>query len=278
MYTLYTRSFAYEDSFIFSPDDMIQVEEEMAGQLVAAISGSSPSAISVKTDPEDAVILVKESFAGQGDTGIREYAPGPVDVVAFAKGYESASVSVDIAAGELTELEFKLRPVPETSFEINSPDRGGASVYQGSLYLGQTPLTITAPLNQFEYIHGETPAGDTTSVIFRAGQTENIVNLPAGTPVGNDPTPLGTSRRKFYGAWTGFWIALPAAMLISGLANTYGDAYNRTGNPDTGSTYQTVNMVSIGAWSGFGAVVAYSLYRMIRYGHTASKSVPRMVK
>jgi hypothetical protein len=278
MYTLYTRSFEYEDSFIFSTDDMGLIEKEMAGRLMVAVSGAPPAAISVKTDPENAVILVKESYAGQGDTGIREYPPGPVDGVVFADGYNGAAASVDLTEGELTEMEFKLQPIPETSFDIDVPSHRSASVYQGSLYLGEAPLTIKAPLNQFEYIHAETPAGDTGAVIFRAGQTGNVVTLPISTPARGDPKPLGTARRKFYGAWTGFWIALPAAFMLSGVAATYKNAYTYAGNPEVGKTYDTMNAVSTGLWAGFGTIAAYSIYRMIRYGHTASKSVPRTVK
>jgi hypothetical protein len=278
MYTLYTRSFEYEDTFIFSTDDMGLIEEEMAGRLMAAISGAAPAAVSVKTDPENAVILVKERYAGQGDTGIREYPPGPVDVVVFADGYAGAAASVDVAEGELTEMEFKLPPIPETSFDVDFPSHRGAPVYRGALFLGEAPLTIQAPLNQFEYIHAKTPAGDTSAVVFRAGQTGNVVTLPIPPSALGDPKPLGTSRRKFYGAWTGFWIVLPAAFMLSGITATYKNAYTYAGYPDVGKSYDIWNGVSTGAWVLFSAAAAYSVYRMIRYGHTASKSVPRTVK
>ncbi|GHV74919.1 hypothetical protein AGMMS49940_22210 [Spirochaetia bacterium] len=281
MYTLYTRSFEYEDSFMFSTDDMNLVQEELAGHLTAAISGSSPSALSITADPDSAVILVKENFAGQGDTGIREYSPGPVDVVVSAEGHETASASVDLAAGELTELRFNLRPIPETSFAINFPD-GRTSVYQDSLYIGEAPVTITAPLNQFQYIHGETPAGASTAAIFRAGQTGNIVNLPAAVPKGKDPRPLGTARRGFYISWAVFWITLPTAFILTGVANTYKYAYEYTKNvnpdPDVKRTAEILNNVSIGAWVGFGLSAGYSLFRILWYNHTASKSVPKMAK
>ncbi|GHV27263.1 hypothetical protein AGMMS4952_08650 [Spirochaetia bacterium] len=277
MYTLYTRSFDYEDSFIFSADDMNLMEEEMAGRLAAAISGASPSALSIRADPEDAVILVKESYAGQGDTGIQEHSPGPVDVSVSAAGYGSASVSVELAEGELTEMQVILRPIPETNFNIIFPN-GTTSVYQGALYIGEAPLALRAPLNQFEYIHGETPAGDTTSVIFRAGQTGDVINLPAAIPKGKDNKPLGTSRRRFYDGWTAFWIALPTAFILEGVKNTYRNAYTYWGDADVGVTSDVLNGVSIGAWVGFGLAAGYSVFRMIWYNHTASKSVPKMVK
>jgi hypothetical protein len=278
MYTLYTRSFEYQDAYIFSTDDLLLTEEEMAGRLIAAISGASPAAVSVTADPPEAVILVRESFAGQGSTGVREHAPGPLDVAVFADGYAPMGTSVDLATGELIDMEFKLQRTPETSFEIDFPSYAGSLVYQGSLYMGQAPLTITAPLNQFEYIHAETTGGDTSSVVFRAGQTGAVVTLPNIIHRGGDPKPLATARRKLYGGWTAFWIALPVAFMFSGFAATYKNAYAYAGNPEVGSIANSLDPVSTGLWIGFGGVAAYSVYRMIRYGHTASRDAPRMVK
>jgi hypothetical protein len=278
MYTLYTRSFEYEDSFIFSTDNLVMTEEEMTGRLVAAISGASPAAVSVTAEPSDAVILVRESFAGQGSTGVREHAPGPLDVAVFADGYEPAGTTVDLAMGELLDIEFKLQPSPEASFGIDFPSHDGSRVYQGSLYMGQTPLTITAPLNQFEYIHAETSGGETSSVVFRAGQTGSVVTMPDIIPRGSDPKPLATARRKFYGGWTAFWIALPVAFMFSGIAATYQNAYVYAGDPGVGNTYNALSPVSTGLWIGFGITSAYSVYRMFRYGHTAGREIPGTAK
>jgi hypothetical protein len=278
MYTLYTRSFEYEDTYIFSTDDLLMTEEEMAGRLIAAISGASPAAVSVKAEPGEAVILVRETFAGQGSAGVREHAPGPLDVAVFADGYAPMGTSVDLAMGELIDMEFRLHPTPETSFEIDFPSHEGALVYQGSLYMGRSPLTITAPLNQFEYIHAETSLGDTSAVVFRAGQTGNVITMPNVIPRGIDPKPLGTARRRLYGGWTAFWIVLPAAFMASGFAATYKNAYAYAGNSEVGATANAWNSVSTGLWIGFGGVAAYSLYRMIRYGRTASREAPRMAR
>jgi hypothetical protein len=278
MYTLYTRSFEYEDAYIFSTDDLLMAEEEMAGRLIAAISGASPAAVSVTAEPPEAVILVRESFAGQGSAGVREYAPGPLAVAVFADSHEPMGSSVDLAMGELVEMQFKLQPTPKASFQIDFPSHEGSQVYQGSLYMGLTPLTITAPLNQFEYIQAETPGGESSSVVFRAGQTGDVVVMPNIIPRGRDPKPLGTARSRLYGGWTAFWIALPAAFMASGIASTYKNAYAYAQNPEVGKTAATLDAVSTGLWIGFGVTAAYSVYRMIRYSHTASRDAPRTIK
>jgi hypothetical protein len=278
MYTLYTRAFEYEDSYIFSTDDLLLAEEEMAGHLIAAISGASPAAVSVTAEPPEAVILVRNSFAGQGSTGVREHAPGPLGVTVFADGYVPMETSVDLAVGEEIDMEFKLKPTPEASFEIDFPSHAGALVYQGSLYMGQTPLTIKAPLNQFEHIQAETPVGESSSVVFRAGQTGSVITMPAIVPRGSDPKPLATARRKLYGGWTAFWITLPVAFMFTGVASAYKNAYAYAGDPNVGEISNAMDAVSTGLWIGFGGVAAYSLYRMIRYGHTAGRDAPRAVK
>jgi hypothetical protein len=102
--------------------------------------------------------------------------------------------------------------------------------------------------------------------------------MPNIVPRGDDPKPLATARRKYYGAWTGFWISLPVAFMLSGITATYKSAYDFAGDADVGATYNTLNAVSTGAWIGFGGVAVYSIYRIIRYGHTAAKDVPGTVK
>jgi hypothetical protein len=278
MYTLYTRSFEYEDRYIFSTDDLLMAEEEMAGRLIAAISGASPAAVSVTAEPPEAVILVRDNFAGQGSTGVREHAPGPMDVTVFADGHEPMETSVDLAMGEQIDLVFRLRPTPETSFEIYFPSHEGARVYQGALYMGQAPLTITAPMNQFEYIHAETLEGETSKVVFRAGQTGNVITMPGVIPRGEDPKPLATARRRLYGGWTAFWITLPLAFMASGFASTYKNVYAYAGDPEMGRKAAAMDNVAAGLWIGFGGVAVYSIYRMIRYGSTASRDAPRPVK
>jgi hypothetical protein len=151
-------------------------------------------------------------------------------------------------------------------------------VYQGSLYIGGAPLALSAPLDQAEYIHAEIPGGGSSAVVFRAGQTGSVVTLPLAPSTGKDPTPLGTARRRYYGAWTAFWISLPVAFVLNGVSSSYQNAWAVGGDPEVGKTYQIMSAVSTGAWIGFGTVAAYSLYRIFRYNITASKSAPRVAK
>jgi hypothetical protein len=277
LYTLHTRSFVYEDELLFSTEDTNQAVEELSGRLVAAVSGAPPAAISVKADNEDAVILLKNSFAGRGETGVLEYPPETVDVTVFAGAHRPETAQVELQSGELTELEFNLYPLPQAPFDIDV-DAAGSSVYQGALYVGESPLTLGAPLNNYEYFHAETPRGAAGAVIFRAGQLENPVYIQTRPVPGPDAKPLGKARRQYYGAWLRFWIALPLAVLMNGLTGSYQDAYQLYGNSVFQDNYRIYNGIRIGIWVAFGAVAVDSLIRIFRYTYTASRSIPRELK
>jgi hypothetical protein len=277
LYTVYTRSFIYEDELFFSTEDTNQVVDEIAGRLAAAVSGAPPAALTVKVDNADAIILIKDSFAGRGETGILEHPPETVDVTVFADAYQPETVTVDLASGELTELQFDLRPLPQISFDIDV-DEPGSSLYQGALYVGESPLTLQAPLNRPEYFYTETPGGSAGSVIFRAGQPSNPIYIGTKPILDPEVKPLNKARRQYYGAWTRFWISLPAAFLMGGVVNSYRDAYAVYGSSVFEENYQLYNGISIGIWVVFGVVAVESFIRIIRYAHTASESVPLEIK
>jgi hypothetical protein len=277
LYTLYTRSFIYEDELFFSSEDTNQVVDEISGRLAAAVSGVPPAALSVKVDNEDAVILIKNSFAGRGETGVMEHPPETVDVTVFANEYQPASATVDLASGELTELRFDLRPLPLTSLDIEV-DETPSPLYRGALYIGESPLTLRSPINSFEYLHTETPRGSTGAAVFRVGQTGNPIYMETIPALDPDAKPLNKARRQYYGAWTRFWISLPAAFLMNGVVSGYRDAYAVHGSDVFAEKYDLYNGVSIGLWVAFGVIAGESLYRIIRYNHTASKSVPVEIK
>jgi hypothetical protein len=277
LYTLYTRSFVHEIELLFATDATNQAVEEISGRLVAAVSGTPPAGVSVKTNNEDSVILIKDSFVGRGETGILEYAPEAVDVTVFAEAHEPQTATVDLQSGELAELRFNLRPLPQTSYDLDTAEGISSPVYQGALYVGETPLTLQAPLDRFEYIHTESPRA-TGSVVFRAGQTGNPIYIGTKPAPDEDAKPLGKARRQYYNAWGRFWISLPLAFLANGLVAGYRNAYQLYGDPVFEKNYQIANGISIGLWVVCGVIAAESIFRIIRYNHTASESVPAGVK
>jgi hypothetical protein len=290
LYTLYTQSFPYEDSIIFSIENIQQGVDELADRLVAVVSGAKPAAILIHGNPEDAVLMIDGAFAGQGEVGPREHPPGTVQIEGFANHYQAFSTPLELQAGELAELYINLQPLSREALTIQVPEQSSAQVYQGALYLGQAPLQVEVPLNQLTFIHVETPEGKTGSRIIQGGapspavfvETPRDLFLETAVPTTAAEQRVTKARRQYYGAWGRFWIALPIAFVLQGINSAQVRAVNNT-PPSEGPhpLYKSAldgYYISIGAWIVFGLVTAEVLFRAGVYLYTSWKDADPLVR
>jgi hypothetical protein len=278
LYTRYDRSYQFEDSVIFSPEDINAAMEELAGRLTASLSGMPPGAIRVRVQPEDAMVLINGSFASRGDLPPREHSPGALEVTVMAEGHASASVPLELSPGELSELYINLRPLALNSFTLTlPPELPGASIYRGSLYLGETPLRMTAPLDRHEYIQAEALSGEQGSVIIQGGDTlrdERTLTLTLAPPREDDE--VSVYRRRFYGAWGRFQLALPLAMILRGISDAEVNAYNYKGNPALYDSANTKYYISLGATLTAGIFAVETLFHLFRYVYVSNKNATKL--
>jgi hypothetical protein len=277
-YTRYSQSFQYEDDVIFSVEDTQQGIDELVNRVAAAVSGAKPASLLVYTEPEDALIMLDGSFGGYGNAGPVEHPPGTVTVESFADNYQPSTTPLELRSGELAELYINLQPLSKEALTITVPDEA-AQVYQGSLYLGETPLEVDVDTQQSTYFHVETAEGKTGSAIMPggAGGTSNTLFLRTGIPTTAAEGKVAKVRRNFYGSWARFWIALPTAFLLQGISDAQIKAYNSTGHASLHQTAQNGRNISIGAWILFGLVTAEVLYRTGVYIYTAGKTPDPLV-
>ncbi|MDR2617810.1 MAG: PEGA domain-containing protein [Treponema sp.] len=288
MYTLYTRSYAWEDDVIFSSEDLNGAMDELSFRLIAAVSDTLPGAITVRVQPEEAMVLINGVYAGQGETPARTFVPGAAEVEVYAEGYSSAAVNTELNSGELAELYINLSPLSRSVFKVDVPGNEGSSVYLGSLYMGTAPLTLDLPRDQYAYISVETPSGETGSAVYRQGgivrgkaefvrpsrDAGETLAFTASVPVSPEEKRVNTARRKFYGAYGRLWVALPLSLLTISIAGNYVDAYNysvTTGAADAGMYNKAVNSnyFTVGAYAVIGLAAADTVFRIIRYLYTS---------
>jgi hypothetical protein len=269
MYVLYTRGYEYQDSIIFSSEDINGAVEELTGRLVAAVSGTPPAVVSIKAQPDNAVILLKESFAGRGETGIIEHPPGPVEVEVFAEDHETVSLPLELYSGELAELYINLEPLSMAAFDVRVPEYPGASVYRGALYLGEAPLILNVPRDRYEYVQVETPGGETASIVFRGA--DEGVDLRPLRPYDPEEKRTNRARRRFYGAYGRLWIILPAAFVLYGMSASQSDAYELNPTAEQYDNARRYRYVSIGTIIAAGVIAAESIFRIIWYVHTSGE-------
>ncbi|GHV91977.1 hypothetical protein AGMMS50268_24800 [Spirochaetia bacterium] len=308
LYTLYTNSFVYEDSLIFSTEDTTIAVNEISGRLQEAVSGGKAAEIAVHTENADAMVLINRSFIGRGEIPRRDYPPGKVTVEVFAENYEPAQAETELKSGEFTEITATLRPLNRIPMNINVPGKSGVSVYRGALYAGEAPLTLQLPANQLEYVFAETPEGRTSKAVFLVNEPIPPMGSPRGTDpksslflnlfpkkstleAGNTlqlqtriPPPPGEdrvlkARRRYYRSWGGTWITGIAAWMLYGYSTTYTDTYNR--NPISLDMYNDARRLQVASMCGIGLVsvaVLVEIIQMARYIHVADDDSPPLVK
>ena len=284
LYTLYTRSFVYEDSMIFSTEEFDSALDEITARLIMAISGNKPSAIVVQAEPEDTLVLINRTFAGRGDTGVLEHSPGTYTITASAPDHESITIETDLSPGELTDIQISLRPIQYSNVEISGVSVGN-SVYRGSLYIGESPLTLRLPVNALEYVELDSHDNRRGTAIFRAPYaSDNTYSLTVRTSELPVSGLVNRERRLYYWAWGGTWVTGIAAWIAYNTFNSADAAlrqsYDATGSYDQRFLDQNVTMyyLSMGTMVAVGAVSVLGIIQMIRYIHTANKGSVSVVR
>jgi len=275
LYTVYTKSFVWEDSAIFSYGDIGGAIDEVTRKLIIVLSGNRPAAVAVKAEPETALVLINRSFAGRGEASLKEYPPGNITVTASAPDHESIVLETELVSGKLTEINLKLNPIEYVNTEISGNGRN--NVYHGALYIGEAPLTLRLPANNFEYIEMENLNGGRGSVVFKTPDSADFtqsVSVKISLPLKKGR--VDKERRGYYWAWGSQWITGIATWILyytyvgSNNAATYG--YNQ-GNVTQEFIDSNANLYyfSLGAAVAFGVASLYGIYRMIRYIYYSGK-------
>ena len=272
LYTVYTGSFSWEDSAVFSLGDIDSALDEITQRLHLVLSGNRPASVTIRTEPQDALLLVNNSYVNRDRNITIEYPPGTITIDASSPNYESISINTGVAGGENIDIFLRLNPVEYRNIDILSETPG--SVYHGALYAGQTPLTLRLPAGRMEYIEFENSSMERAAVVFQVPQsfdsshslTLNPLTLP-------DSGHVDKERRSYYWAWGGTWITGIGAWLAY-QSYMSADAAIRTADSPTRNfydSYQSLYYVSMGTAIVFGAVTVYGIYRLVRYLYTANK-------
>ena len=265
LYTVYTRSFIWEDSIIFSQEDIDSAMNDIIQRLVIVLSGNEPAVIEIAAQPREALVLINRSFAGRGSTDKIELAPAAIIVTATAPNHESVTFETVLSADEITKIDINLNPVNYADVTIAGEE--GGRVYQGALFVGTAPLTLRLPVNHLEYIEMKKRTSNEGSIVFQTPDRPDV--MPSYFVATKQPLPGGRvdkDRRAYYWAWGATWITGIASWIAH---HSYTDALNiYNSNPvsqEFTDNLTTLNYFRIGAFVGLGLAGSYGIYRFIRY-------------
>jgi len=276
LYTKYTRSVVWEDSIIFSSNDIDEAMAEIMIRLIIVLSGNEPAVLTVRAEPENTLVLINRSFAGRGGTDELELPPGPVTITASAPGYENLAFTAELLPGEDTDINIRLWPIEYGNTEIKGFSAG--NVYHGALYIGEAPLTLRLPVNQMEYTELVYPDGERGTIVFQTpGEADFSKSIFLQTKFSAVKGRVEKSRRNYYWAWGGTWLAGIAAWLsyqtFLGMNNAINYDFAKTGSYNEKFYNSNVNMYnfSIGTFVALGVAAAVDIFFMSRYLYTANK-------
>ncbi|MDR1867035.1 MAG: PEGA domain-containing protein [Treponema sp.] len=273
LWTIASAAYTYEDSILFSLEDSTEALEELITPFIAAVSAEAPATLNVHTTPADTLVSVNGVLVR--DIKNEKFMPGTAEISVSADGYETNTTVVELKSEELTELFVDLRPFGNRSLIVDAqqPSR----VYRGSEYLGDTPLHVTIPADQTEYLRLESMDGRTASAIIEGGAP--LSNATALKPFLNYTSPqaeLEKKRRQFYNAFGRFWLTLPIAILATGINSSETVAGNLF--PNIQLNRPLTMSITVGSWVLFGLTTAEVIYRASRYIGFASEGVPSTIR
>ncbi|MCL2806388.1 MAG: hypothetical protein FWD26_10665 [Treponema sp.] len=283
LYTVYTRSFIWEDSVIFSHNDLDEAITELTRKMIIVLSGNEPAAIAITADPEETLVLINRAFAGRGSAELTEIPPSTVTVTASAPEYESISFETELNADELAIINLSLTPIRYVNMDIFA-DRSGR-VYQGALYVGEAPLTLRLPVDQLEYLEFDTQSSYRGTIVFKTPDNSDfITNATINTRVLPRRGTVDRERRAFYWAFGTAWVTGIGAWIadysFKGVSRAFFNQYNAYGSVNQGlaDEYRIWSGINIGTLIAFGAAAAYTVYRAARYIYFANRpSTPIVV-
>jgi hypothetical protein len=308
LYVLYLNSYVYEDNIMFSPDNSEESLVEFAAGVSSAIAGVPLAELTISTRPDNALVLLNQRYAGRGGVSITDQPPGKFTLEVFADEYKSAAAELELKGGESLEVAVDLQPLDYSPVTITALGKEGSSVYHGSLYMGETPMSLDLPRNQLEYVTVESPDGQEAEAVFltpspnalppairmpprpefltrilppslfppKSRLEGNELSLRTTTPYDPEEKRVDKTRRLYYWAWGGTWVSAIAAWMINGYANSVVNSYNASTGPtmamyEKALLYQNLNYAGMGL---VGAAVLLEGIQMFRYIYTAGKDAP----
>jgi hypothetical protein len=283
-------AFSWDDSVIFSSEDMTRASDELAVRLEEAVSGTKRASVTIRTLPDDALVLVNGELAKSGEE-VRVN-PGEVSVTVQAHNYESATETFALAPDAELEEELVLAPVTLEALRITL-DYGKkdvpapSKVYLGALYIGDLPaggsFDFEIPDSGYSYLSAETEDGKTARVIVMGNHSEDEVREIAVKPrrlPKKDEKPVEKRRRQFYGAWGRLWVSLPVAFLINGFYNVYVNSFIGSGltSETLYNGYKKFQYATWGAYIVTGIFGIESIIRLVVYISAANKQSVQLEK
>jgi hypothetical protein len=203
----------YSFSDAGTPEELYEVLDALASELAAVLWGRDWSSLTVDSMPAGGYVWIDGSFQGRTPIELPYLVPGRKEVRVEAPGYQGLVRTLELAPYEQGYEQFVLLPASVDTFLLTS-DPEGAEVYEGSRWLGATPLEVQKPdeLNRLLLRR----QGYLEYPLYEGPEVPGEVSVSL-TPDSFDPLENQSSKKEqFYTSFGIFALSVPLPLFFWG--------------------------------------------------------------
>ncbi len=246
-------------------NDLETISAEAGAAARSLILGRPWAAITVQTDPPEAVISVNGKSAGVGLWKDSTMEPGVIILKVTAPGYAPKVSTVVLNPNEVKTVEVSLMETVQPQVLIRS-EPSGASLRLGSIWLGRAPLSVNQPDRVMSVTVEK--EGYTTRTVPLYPEAERLT-IPLNLALGNPVEELAASRNKLYNSIAWFSFSLAPTIILLGVSQNYANMNFNSSTPEDMDRSYNAYQVSYGLMWGSVAInvglLTNVLFKLSRY-------------
>ncbi len=204
----------YHKSYAGRPEELYDwvsfATEELAGYLL----GRDWASLQIQTAPSSAAIEVDGTLVGYGKAELKYIKPGKHTISVAEAGYARKEQTVDLSPSKTDSVTVPLGEPTGGKSSIDSTP-AAADVYVGSLWVGQTPLTVPLPIQPEEVRISKKGYLDSHFLLSPDGPL--TVNRTLMSAAIDWSAEIRTRRDRFYTHLGWFLLSVPIPVILNGL-------------------------------------------------------------
>ncbi len=262
-------------------DDLQDVIFHLSLSLASQVANRRPVRLHVSVYPEDASVFIDSFLIQDGERPVVVFA-GTHTIEASAPGFASSIRTADFIENDEFEINITLKPLEKMNLAFDTK-KVPASIFFRTQYFGQTPQTVSLPAFPMvgEAVHGDVQ----TFFVLNPGPDlpEDVTLVTEVVPdKKNTEKRIEKQRKIFYWSLGLLYMALPAAFLIRGEADSRLNAYNSgrleqtQENVDNINAWITAGNITTGICIGLGINLVFQLVRYILAAEQATPQQPEL--
>ena len=197
--------------------ELVDISLAIASAARGLALGRPWASLNVTVEPPSGIISVNGKLAGVGYWSDGTLSPGEVTIEVSAHGYKPVIQKKVLQSGQHIDVSISMESAETNQVLVRSVP-SGASVRLGTLWLGMTPLSVTAP-DRIMPLSLEKEGFRNRTVPF--SPTTERLTIPLVEDLIDPNEKMTAARRKFDNAAAWFSFSLAPTLIFLGISQNY---------------------------------------------------------